>query len=94
MELKEIPQNFKNKASLSFNRTFMELKVVLKLVVGIAVAVFQSHLYGIESQLYQLYSTEPDCFNRTFMELKEILVISATFASTVSIAPLWNWKLA
>ena len=56
-------------------------------------AVFQSHLYGIERKVTHDCKQEAERFNRTFMELKVGTHPRASLACSVSIAPLWNWKL-
>ena len=53
---------------------------------------FQSHLYGIESLVCLTQITRLCGFNRTFMELKGSTATNMLHMSTVSIAPLWNWK--
>ena len=35
--------------------------------------MFQSHLYGIESESHQCRTERLDSFNRTFMELKDMI---------------------
>ena len=52
--------------------------------------MFQSHLYGIESQAPATEYTHQARFNRTFMELKEGSTEHIKASSCVSIAPLWN----
>ena len=55
-------------------------------------SLFQSHLYGIESQIWCNIPAARHCFNRTFMELKDLLQFLSAKGIRVSIAPLWNWK--
>ena len=55
---------------MSFNRTFMELKVVRLRRRGATMGMFQSHLYGIERTTKTATKNRMTSFNRTFMELK------------------------
>ena len=67
-----IERSFNNNSfliSLSFNRTFMELKA-RNVYWGACASTFQSHLYGIESYGKAGKSPRSTSFNRTFMELK------------------------
>ena len=75
-----------------FNRTFMELKVLLIFAKEFQIPSFQSHLYGIESWKGFRKKNLLMGFNRTFMELKEERKYWILHGSKVSIAPLWNWK--
>ena len=54
---------------------------------------FQSHLYGIERWWRARRSPALRCFNRTFMELKVSWAVRRAGKRSVSIAPLWNWKV-
>ena len=68
----------------------MELKVIPKYAASTANAMFQSHLYGIESDYgYEVWAADV-CFNRTFMELKGERTSKFSLNICVSIAPLWN----
>ena len=71
MELKVFIRGFKSNEFASFNRTFMELKGQIN---GWAQKgeSFQSHLYGIESVIHEMFCKICKSFNRTFMELKVV----------------------
>ena len=77
--------------AFSFNRTFMELKVVY-CDIPYEGRTFQSHLYGIEREVNDTSMFRCRCFNRTFMELKGGKRRGLQVDKPVSIAPLWNWK--
>ena len=66
----KISSQLHRNACHSFNRTFMELKVKMFEPV-LEEKSFQSHLYGIESNMGAPYKVGGGGFNRTFMELKE-----------------------
>ena len=74
---------------MSFNRTFMELKVT-KEWLPYEKSMFQSHLYGIESDIHATDAHATSRFNRTFMELKVDQCVRVLAILLVSIAPLWN----
>ena len=65
----KISSQLHRNACHSFNRTFMELKVKMFEPV-LEEKSFQSHLYGIESNMGAPYKVGVGGFNRTFMELK------------------------
>ena len=71
MELKYIQTDSNTEGSDGFNRTFMELKLVLAFWRLVCALMFQSYLYGIEICANPNADIYVDArFNRTFMELK------------------------
>ena len=73
-----------------FNRTFMELKVVIFAQFYIVLNKFQSHLYGIERWRNLLWQSNPTLFQSHLYGIESDVTVVGKCERPVSIAPLWN----
>ncbi len=76
--------------SFSFNRTFMELKLITMFKLKTANVSFNRTFMELKLHILHLFSPSTLCFNRTFMELKLITMFKLKTANVVLIVPLWN----
>ena len=77
---------------IRFNRTFMELKVPITIIIRCPITVSIAPLWNWKTNLNDVIDIILAGFNRTFMELKEKKRRKKYPSMEVSIAPLWNWK--